>query len=32
LLVLASHPYDPDDYIRAYDQFLLETGTTAQRA
>ncbi len=29
LLVLASHPYDPDDYIREYDQFLLETGTTA---
>ena len=26
LLVLASHPYDPDDYIREYDQFLLETG------
>ena len=31
LLVLASHPYDPDDYIREYDQFLLETGTTARR-
>ena len=30
LLVLASHPYDPDDYIREYDQFLLKTGTTAQ--
>jgi UDP-2-acetamido-3-amino-2,3-dideoxy-glucuronate N-acetyltransferase len=27
LLVLASHPYDPDDYIREYDQFLLETST-----
>ena len=24
LLVLASHPYDPDDYIRNYDQFLAE--------
>ena len=24
LLVLASHPYDPDDYIREYDQFLRE--------
>jgi len=24
LLVLASHPYDPDDYIRDYDQFLVE--------
>lgn len=22
LLVLASHPYDPDDYIRDYDEFL----------
>ncbi len=22
LLVLASHPYDPDDYIRNYDEFL----------
>jgi UDP-2-acetamido-3-amino-2,3-dideoxy-glucuronate N-acetyltransferase len=22
LLVLASHPYDPDDYIRDYDAFL----------
>jgi UDP-2-acetamido-3-amino-2,3-dideoxy-glucuronate N-acetyltransferase len=22
LLVLASHPYDPDDYIREYDEFL----------
>jgi acetyltransferase-like isoleucine patch superfamily enzyme/dTDP-4-dehydrorhamnose 3,5-epimerase-like enzyme len=22
LLVLASHPYDPDDYIRRYDDFL----------
>ena len=24
LLVLASHPYDPDDYIRDYDTFLRE--------
>lgn len=24
LLVLASHPYDPDDYIREYDSFLAE--------
>ena len=24
LLVLASHPYDADDYIRDYDQFLRE--------
>ena len=24
LLVLASHPYDPDDYIRNYDSFLGE--------
>ena len=24
LLVLASHPYDPGDYIRDYDQFLAE--------
>ena len=26
LLVLASHRYDPDDYIREYDDFLLEVG------
>lgn len=32
LLVLASHPYDPDDYIREYDQFLRETGTIAHRS
>jgi len=24
LLVLASHPYDPEDYIREYDSFLAE--------
>jgi carbonic anhydrase/acetyltransferase-like protein (isoleucine patch superfamily)/dTDP-4-dehydrorhamnose 3,5-epimerase-like enzyme len=29
LLVLASHPYDPDDYIRDYDEFL---EAVAQRA
>ncbi|MGC1851835.1 MAG: WxcM-like domain-containing protein [Solirubrobacterales bacterium] len=28
LLVLASHPYDPDDYIRDYDTFLKEFATT----
>lgn len=26
LLVLASHPYDPDDYIREYDEFLAAVG------
>jgi UDP-2-acetamido-3-amino-2,3-dideoxy-glucuronate N-acetyltransferase len=26
LLVLASHPYDPSDYIREYDSFLTEVG------
>jgi dTDP-4-dehydrorhamnose 3,5-epimerase-like enzyme len=26
LLVLASHEYDPDDYIRDYDQFLSLVG------
>jgi UDP-2-acetamido-3-amino-2,3-dideoxy-glucuronate N-acetyltransferase len=26
LLVLASHSYDPDDYIREYDDFLREVG------
>jgi UDP-2-acetamido-3-amino-2,3-dideoxy-glucuronate N-acetyltransferase len=26
LLVLASHPYNPDDYIRDYDTFLNEAG------
>jgi acetyltransferase-like isoleucine patch superfamily enzyme/dTDP-4-dehydrorhamnose 3,5-epimerase-like enzyme len=26
LLVLASHSYDPDDYIREYDDFLQEVG------
>ncbi len=29
LLVLASHPYDPEDYIREYDAFLAESGLTA---
>lgn len=38
LLVLASHPYDPDDYIRDYDTFLKEfapaehSGTDDRRA
>lgn len=27
LLVLASHPYDPDDYIREYEAFLEEVAT-----
>ena len=31
LLVLASHPYDPDDYIREYDRFLLETTAATRR-
>src|SRR5581483_5648666 len=26
LMVLASHPYDPDDYIREYDEFLRAVG------
>ena len=26
LLVLASHPYDADDYIRDYDEFLAVAG------
>jgi acetyltransferase-like isoleucine patch superfamily enzyme/dTDP-4-dehydrorhamnose 3,5-epimerase-like enzyme len=30
LLVLASHPYDPADYIREYDQFLFEVRDAAQ--
>jgi acetyltransferase-like isoleucine patch superfamily enzyme/dTDP-4-dehydrorhamnose 3,5-epimerase-like enzyme len=29
LLVLASHPYEPDDYIREYDAFLAEAGVLA---
>ncbi len=29
LLVLASHAYDPDDYIRDYDAFLCETKAAA---
>lgn len=28
LLVLASHAYDPDDYIREYDTFLTEVGSS----
>lgn len=30
LLVLASHEYDSDDYIRDYDQFLKEVGSLAR--
>jgi hypothetical protein len=26
LLVLASHPYDADDYIRDYDEFISMIG------
>jgi UDP-2-acetamido-3-amino-2,3-dideoxy-glucuronate N-acetyltransferase len=29
LLVLASHPYDPSDYIREYESFLAEVGTAS---
>lgn len=29
LLVLASHPYDPADYIREYDVFLTESGANS---
>jgi len=29
LLVLASHPYDPGDYIREYDSFLAEAAASA---
>jgi acetyltransferase-like isoleucine patch superfamily enzyme/dTDP-4-dehydrorhamnose 3,5-epimerase-like enzyme len=29
LLALASHPYDPDDYIREYDAFLVEAAGAA---
>jgi UDP-2-acetamido-3-amino-2,3-dideoxy-glucuronate N-acetyltransferase len=29
LLVMASHPYDAEDYIREYDQFLLAAGQAA---
>ncbi len=28
MLVLASHPYDPSDYIREYDSFLTEAGVS----
>jgi acetyltransferase-like isoleucine patch superfamily enzyme len=28
LLVFASHPYDPGDYIRDFEEFLAEVGTT----
>ncbi|MGA9876179.1 MAG: WxcM-like domain-containing protein [Solirubrobacteraceae bacterium] len=30
LLVLASHVYDPDDYIREYDSFLAEVALASQ--
>jgi UDP-2-acetamido-3-amino-2,3-dideoxy-glucuronate N-acetyltransferase len=29
LLVFASHLYDPDDYIRDFDEFLAEVGTAS---
>jgi UDP-2-acetamido-3-amino-2,3-dideoxy-glucuronate N-acetyltransferase len=29
LLVLASHPYDPDDYIREYESFLAEVARSS---
>lgn len=29
LLVFASHPYDADDYLRTYDEFLLEVNRSA---
>ncbi len=32
LLVLASHPYDSDDYIREYDLFLAEVGSTSEQS
>lgn len=28
LMVIASHPYDPDDYLRDYDQFLAFVNST----
>ncbi len=31
LLVLASHPYDAEDYIRDYDQFLVARGDSRAR-
>jgi dTDP-4-dehydrorhamnose 3,5-epimerase-like enzyme len=31
LLVLASHPYDADDYIRDYDTYLSELAATGAR-
>jgi UDP-2-acetamido-3-amino-2,3-dideoxy-glucuronate N-acetyltransferase len=31
LLVLASHPYDPSDYIREYETFLAEIGSLGRR-
>jgi acetyltransferase-like isoleucine patch superfamily enzyme len=32
LLVFASHPYDPDDYIREYDEFLAEVEALSRQA
>jgi acetyltransferase-like isoleucine patch superfamily enzyme/dTDP-4-dehydrorhamnose 3,5-epimerase-like enzyme len=32
LLVLASHPYDPEDYIREYDSFLAEVARSSSPA
>jgi UDP-2-acetamido-3-amino-2,3-dideoxy-glucuronate N-acetyltransferase len=32
LLVLASHSYDPDDYIRDYSEFLNEVGASSRTA
>jgi hypothetical protein len=32
LFVLASLPYDPDDYIRSYDEFLAERAAQLQAA
>lgn len=32
LLVLASHPYDPSDYIREYDSFLAEAAMVSTSA
>lgn len=32
LLVLASHTYDADDYIRSYDEFLAHVGRTERTA
>ena len=31
LLVLASDPYDPEEYIRRYDEFLALRGRSARQ-